>query len=108
VRIAAWPLSRRGRVLGLAEKALRGLARLSGDASLALGREQLVPLRLITDQLGSGYPHATPAGQSARRAFAEAGYAILDDTYTAKAAAHVLRSGSGPVLLWCTKSSAAL
>lgn len=108
VRIAAWPLSRRGRVLGLAEKALAGVARLSGDASLALGREELVPLRLITDQLGAGYPHATPAGRAARQAFAEAGFPILDDTYTAKAAAHVLRDGkgAGPVLFWCTKSSA--
>lgn len=109
VRIAAWPLSRRGRVLGLAKKALAGVARLCGDPSLALEREQLVPLRLITDQLGAGYPHPTAAGLSARRAFAEAGYGILDDTYSGKAAAHVLRAGAdeGPVLFWCTKSSAA-
>lgn len=110
VRIAAWPLSRRGRVLGLAQKALAGVARLSGDASLALPREQLVPLELVTDQLGAGYPHATRDGRAARRAFADAGYAILDDTYAAKAAAHVLRReagvSAGPVLFWCTKSSA--
>jgi 1-aminocyclopropane-1-carboxylate deaminase/D-cysteine desulfhydrase-like pyridoxal-dependent ACC family enzyme len=109
VRIAAWPLSRRGRVLGLAERALAGVARLSGDASLALERQQLVPLSLVTDQLGAGYPHATSAGNAARRAFADAGYAILDDTYAAKAAAHLLRreaaTSAGPVLFWCTKSS---
>jgi 1-aminocyclopropane-1-carboxylate deaminase/D-cysteine desulfhydrase-like pyridoxal-dependent ACC family enzyme len=110
VRIAAWPLSRRGRVLGLAERALAGVARLSGDASLALGRQQLGPLRLVTDQLGAGYPNATSDGNAARRAFAAAGYPILDDTYTAKAAAHLLRreaaASAGPVLFWCTKSSA--
>jgi 1-aminocyclopropane-1-carboxylate deaminase/D-cysteine desulfhydrase-like pyridoxal-dependent ACC family enzyme len=109
VRIAAWPLSRLGRVRSLAEQALSAVAQLSGDASLALTRHELVPLRLVTDQLGRGYPHATAAGTLARRAFADAGYPILDDTYSAKAAAHLLRgrgqAGSGPVVFWCTKSS---
>ena len=111
VRIAPWPLSRRGRVLALAEKALAGVASLTGDAALGLTRAELVPLELVTDQLGSGYPQPTPAGVSARLAFASAGFPILDDTYSAKAAAHVLQivgSSPGPVLLWCTKSSAAL
>lgn len=113
VRIAAWPLSRRARVLSLVDKTLARLAELSEDGSLALGKRDLAPLELVTDQLGEGYPHPTERGTSARRLFARAGFAVLDDTYSAKAAAHVLalaHSGSerGPVLFWCTKSSAAL
>jgi 1-aminocyclopropane-1-carboxylate deaminase/D-cysteine desulfhydrase-like pyridoxal-dependent ACC family enzyme len=108
VRIAAFPLSRRGRVLSLAAAALARLAALTADASLALRKSELLPLTLITDQLGPGYPHATPQGTRAREAFARAGYPILDETYSAKAAAHVLATvgGAGPVVLWCTKSSA--
>lgn len=111
VRIAAWPLSRRGRVLGLARRVLSRVAELTGDASAALGKRELLPLSLVTDQLGRGYPFATPAGTHARRAFADAGFPILDDTYSAKAAAHLLTlaaAGRGPLLFWCTKSSAAL
>ncbi|MDF3066114.1 MAG: 1-aminocyclopropane-carboxylate deaminase [Polyangiaceae bacterium] len=108
VRIAAWPLSRRGRVLSLATTSLSWLSRLTGEPRLALPKGDLLPLELVTDQLGVGYPHATPEGSRARHVFADAGYPILDDTYSAKAAAHVLATaqGAGPVLLWCTKSSA--
>lgn len=109
VRIAAWPLSRRGRVLGLARRALQRVAELSGDASSALSASELLPLTLVTDQLGRGYPFATEAGTRARNAFADAGFPILDDTYSAKAAAHLLElAGPAPLLFWCTKSSAAL
>lgn len=108
VRIAAYPLSRRGRVLSLARAALAHLAELTGMPSLALSPRALLPLQLVTEQLGRGYPHATLAGSRARETFARAGYSIFDDTYSAKAAAHVLATaaGAGPVLLWCTKSSA--
>jgi D-cysteine desulfhydrase len=111
VRIAAWPLSRRGRVLSLAVKALAHLAELCGDPALALDKRELLPISVITDQLGRGYPHPTSAGSTARVAFANAGFAILDDTYSAKAAAHLLASAAsqtGPVLFWSTKSSAPL
>ena len=111
VRIAAWPLSRRGRVLSLAVKALARLAKLTDDASLGLGKRELLPISVVTDQLGRGYPYPTPAGAAARAAFADAGFPILDDTYSAKAAAHLLAStapGAGPTLFWCTKSSAPL
>ncbi|HEY6078911.1 MAG TPA: pyridoxal-phosphate dependent enzyme [Polyangiaceae bacterium] len=112
VRIAAWPLSRRARVLALAERALGRLAELAQDGSLALSRAELAPVTLVTGQLGPGYPHPTPAGTQASELFARAGLAILDGTYSAKAAAHaleLLRSAKrGPVLLWCTKSSAPL
>jgi D-cysteine desulfhydrase len=111
VRIAAWPLSRRGRVLSLARRALSRLAELVGDARLGLGSGELLPLTLVTDQLGRGYPFGTPAGAAARAAFAAAGLPILDETYSAKAAAHALLPAvlrRGPVLFWCTKSSAPL
>lgn len=111
VRIAAWPLSRRGRVLSLAVKALARVAELVGEASLGLGKRELLPVSVVTDQLGRGYPYPTAAGTAARAAFVRAGFPILDDTYSAKAAAHVLASaaeGTGPVLFWCTKSSAPL
>jgi hypothetical protein len=87
------------------------LSELCGDASLQLSRSELLPVTLVTDQLGAGYPHPTPQGLAARTAFERAGYPILDGTYSAKAAAHVLQSlpqASGPVLFWCTKSSAPL
>lgn len=111
VRIAAWPLSRRGRVLSLAQRALSRVAELLGDARLELGSSELLQLTLVTDQLGRGYPFGTPAGAAARAAFAGAGLAILDETYSAKAAAHALLPevlGRGPVLFWCTKSSVRL
>ena len=111
VRIAAWPLSRRGRVLSLAQRLLGRLGQICGDASLELQRRELLPVTLVTDQLGTGYPYPTAQGAAARAVFARAGYPILDDTYSAKAAAHVLESlagDHGPVLFWCTKSSAAL
>ncbi len=111
VRIAPWPLSRRGRVLGLAERALAYLASARGGLGPALSRRDLPELLLVTDQLGSGYPHPTPAALRAQRAFAEAGYPILDGTYAGKAAAHLFAPGTlarGPVLFWATKSSAPL
>jgi D-cysteine desulfhydrase len=113
VRIAPWPLSRRARVLSLAEKTLASLARLTGNPALALPRRELAALELITDQLGRGYPHPTEQGAAARLLFARADAAVLDDTYSAKAAAHALelaRGGrsNGPLLFWCTKSSAPL
>jgi 1-aminocyclopropane-1-carboxylate deaminase/D-cysteine desulfhydrase-like pyridoxal-dependent ACC family enzyme len=111
VRVAAWPLSRRARVVSLAVKALTRLAELTGDASLQLGRRELLPITVATDQLGRGYPYPTPAAAAAQSAFAAAGFAILDGTYAGKAAAHLLATVArdrGPVLLWCTKSSVPL
>ncbi len=108
VRIAPFPLSRRGRVLSLCQRALARLAALNGRPELALSKRELLGFEVVTDQLGAGYAEPTPAGRAAREAFAQAGYALLDDTYTAKAAAHVLATpprDRGPTLFWCTKSS---
>jgi 1-aminocyclopropane-1-carboxylate deaminase/D-cysteine desulfhydrase-like pyridoxal-dependent ACC family enzyme len=111
VRIAAWPLSRQKRVLSLAQRALVHLDELEPGRALALTPGELAQVSLVTEQLGAGYPHATPAGIAARSLFEQAGLPILDDTYSAKAAAHALelarRGERGPVLLWCTKSSSA-
>jgi 1-aminocyclopropane-1-carboxylate deaminase/D-cysteine desulfhydrase-like pyridoxal-dependent ACC family enzyme len=111
VRIAAWPLSRRARVLKLAGQALARVAELTGKAEYGLGKHELLPVSIVTDQLGPGYGRPTPAASAARAVFAAAGWALLDDTYTAKAAAHVLSTNEvadGPSVLWCTKSSAPL
>ncbi|HKY38111.1 MAG TPA: pyridoxal-phosphate dependent enzyme [Polyangiaceae bacterium] len=112
VRIAAWPLSRRARVLALSRKVLAFVAEMCGSASLGLAESELFPLTVVTDQLGAGYPHPSPAGTRARQVFEQAGVPILDGTYSAKAAAHALRlleqPSTGPVLFWCTKSSAPL
>jgi 1-aminocyclopropane-1-carboxylate deaminase/D-cysteine desulfhydrase-like pyridoxal-dependent ACC family enzyme len=53
-----------------------GLAVVPGRASL----------RIVKDQLGGGYGHATPAGVRARQLMSRAGL-VLDATYGAKAAA---------------------
>jgi len=109
VRIAAFPLSRRGRVLSLSLSATARLAELAGDARLQLTKHELLPLSIVTDQLGAGYPEPTREGAAAQAAFTQAGYPILDGTYSAKAAAHVFAEPApGPVLFWCTKSSAPL
>jgi D-cysteine desulfhydrase len=113
VRIAPWPLSRHKRVVSLALKTLAKLEELTRGAVPEVEARELARLEIVTSQLGAGYPHATPQGISARHAFARAGFPLLDDTYSAKAAAHVielLRSSRapGPILFWCTKSSVSL
>lgn len=49
----------------------------------------LVPLRVIHDQIGRGYGHATDAGLAAMERAAEVGL-MLEPTYTAKAMAALL------------------
>jgi D-cysteine desulfhydrase len=64
---------------------------------------QLIELR--HDQIGSGYGHATEAGERATRLFGDAGLQ-LDASYTAKAAAGLLDDRApGLPLLWHTLSS---
>lgn len=113
VRVAAWPLSRRARVISLAVSLLDHVACLTAEPSFRAGRAELGNASVITNQLGAGYPYATPAATEARLLFAEEGWPILDDTYSGKAAAHLLESlrshkNAGPVLFWSTKSSAPL
>ena len=65
-------------------------------------------LYIVNDELGGGYGFPTPAGEKARELFALDGI-VLDPTYTAKAAAglirHARREGRGKRLLfWHTLS----
>jgi D-cysteine desulfhydrase len=113
VRIAAWPLSRRRRVLGLAQSAIAHLASQSGEPRLHAAAQELGErFEVVGDELGDGYPHATPRSLAACARFASAGLPILDGTYSGKAAAHLLGRepprAAGPVLFWCTKSSVEL
>jgi D-cysteine desulfhydrase len=81
---------------------LRSLVARPPAASAAL---RLVELR--HDQFGTGYGHATAAGESATAIFAEAGLQ-LDQTYTAKAAADLLSTaaaGDELPLFWHTLSA---
>jgi 1-aminocyclopropane-1-carboxylate deaminase/D-cysteine desulfhydrase-like pyridoxal-dependent ACC family enzyme len=97
----------RGLITLAAWRALRNLA--VGASALQLGRQ----LEIVSDQLGSGYGHATPASERAAEVARELGL-YLDPTYTAKAFAHVLALGKSQfrsrssTLYWHTLSSATL
>ena len=113
VRIAAWPLSRRSRVQSLAAGVLAHLASLQQKPRFRAQDVDLTRLRIVADQLGAGYPHPTPASVQARLLFSREGWPILDETYSGKAAAHLVNmlqsaNAEGPTLFWCTKSSAPL
>jgi len=76
------------RVLSLARRSVRLLRRCGLE-----GGVDLAPLLLITDQLGSGYGHPTPAAMRMQELMAAAGIR-LDLTYSAKAAAALSGLGS--------------
>jgi 1-aminocyclopropane-1-carboxylate deaminase/D-cysteine desulfhydrase-like pyridoxal-dependent ACC family enzyme len=82
------------------------VARLHAGGATA--PEPAAALRLVElrhDQIGTGYGHATPAGEQALQSFAAAGLR-LDTTYTAKAAAGLLDSArAGVPLFWHTLSA---
>jgi D-cysteine desulfhydrase len=83
------------------------IARLSAGGAAGLpdadAATRLVELR--HDQIGTGYGHATPAGDRAQALFQDAGL-HLDATYTAKAAAGLLASPSDDMpLFWHTLSA---
>lgn len=71
------------------------------------GASLLPPVQVEIDRrfLGAGYGHPTPAGRSARGRLADHGI-VLEDVYTAKAAAALLadatQGGMHRVLLWNT------
>jgi len=67
-------------------------------------------VRVVHDQIGRGYGHATDEGRRATELFAEDGI-VLDPTYTAKAAAGLLAlaraaAQNSRLLFWHTLSSA--
>ena len=113
VRVTPWPVTSRYRIIGLAVRTSRLLARLAGDARLELSRRELDPLLTIDGgQLGSGYGHPTRAGLGAIELFRDSGGPELDTTYSAKSAAALIdrvRAGEpGPLLYWATKSTGPL
>jgi 1-aminocyclopropane-1-carboxylate deaminase/D-cysteine desulfhydrase-like pyridoxal-dependent ACC family enzyme len=112
VRITPWPVTSRLRILGLAVRASRRLAQLSGEnltlSSAELGKYLTVDGR----ELGPGYGFATSSGLAASQLLARCQGLSVDLTYSAKAAAAFVRAArekcEGPLLFWATKSSAPL
>ena len=112
VRVTPWPITSRFRIVGLARRTSRLLARLLADPGLESTSAALhAQLQVEPDFLGEGYGIPTEAGYRAMRRFGELGLPAPDTTYSAKAAAAFLelwRDASEPILFWSTKSSAAL
>jgi len=113
VRVTPWPVTSTLRIVGLATRTSRLLARLVGDATVALTMAELRQhLHLETRFIGSGYGFATDDGKEAARIWSQCAGHGLETTYSGKAAAAVLamlKDGHrGPILYWSTKSSAPL
>jgi hypothetical protein len=112
VRVTPWPITSRFRILGLAVRTAELLRRATGDARLALRREELSrQLRVDGRFLGAGYGRPSAAGRNAQRLFAELGPVALDTTYSAKAAAALpswAAREAGPIVFWSTKSTVPL
>lgn len=113
VRVTPWPVTSRFRVLGLADRAGRLLARLAGVPSLALSRAELGRgFSLDGAELGPGYGKPSAGGLAAIAAFRAGGLFELDTTYSSKAAAAFLagarRHPGEPLLFWSTKSTCPL
>lgn len=110
VRVTPWPVTADFRIVGLAARTAALIESLGGPpapSTAALAAR----LRTSGDFLGRGYGHATALGDAASEAFAAIGGPRLDSTYSAKAAAYLLRvmhELDGPLLFWATKSSAPL
>jgi 1-aminocyclopropane-1-carboxylate deaminase/D-cysteine desulfhydrase-like pyridoxal-dependent ACC family enzyme len=110
VRVTPWPVTADFRITGLAARTAELIASLGGPKAPS---ERDLQLRLRTSGafLGRGYGVATAPGDEATALFAATGNPKLDSTYSAKAAAYLLRSLpelDGPILFWSTKSSAPL
>jgi D-cysteine desulfhydrase len=111
VRVTPWPVTAKFRIVGLAVRTARLLARLTGDASLAFPRRALAEALDVDGRfLGPGYGEPTASGREAIAAFAA--ILALDTTYTGKTAAALLAraraGGEGPLLFWSTKPPAPL
>ena len=111
VRITPWPVTAPRRIIALAARTGRLLARLTGDADVALPRAALRPHLTVDGRyLGAGYGEATPTGLDAIACFA-AHPLPLDTTYSGKSGAALLdlaRHSDERLLFWATKSSAPL
>jgi len=86
---------------------LAGAAALLEEAGVATGDAAAraeASVRILDDQVGTGYGHETAAGLAATEQFAELGI-MLDPTYTAKAAAAVRAASDSRPLFWHTLSA---
>jgi D-cysteine desulfhydrase len=111
VRATPWPVTSRLRTADLARRTLVRVEQLGGPR-VAIGLGELLA-RLVIDgrELGKGYGHATPRSDAAMGAMTALAGPRLDGVYSAKAAAALLRlhrAGTGPLVLWATKSTATL
>jgi D-cysteine desulfhydrase len=108
IQVAPRPLANAKASLGMARKALRLMRGL--DTSVPEVELKLIDFPVDGGQYGSGYGHATGAGQGAITLMGEREMIYLDPTYTAKTFAAIIehfRTGQvqGPVLFWNTLNS---
>jgi D-cysteine desulfhydrase len=113
VRVTPWPVTAHFRIVGLAARASRLLARLASDPRLEIERRVLGSRLRVDDRfLGRGYGHPTESGRRALELFRASERLLLDTTYSAKSAAAFLAAAlsgaEGPTLFWSTKSTAPL
>jgi D-cysteine desulfhydrase len=111
VRVTPWPVTSRVRTAELARRTLARVERLGGPP-VAIGLSELIG-RLVIDgrELGPGYGRGTPRCAAAMRVIRGPRCPRLDEVYSGKAAAALLRlhrAGAGPLVFWATKSTAVL
>lgn len=117
VRVTPWPVTAAWRIARLAAATAEHLAGLFAKAGLAVPAfarkpgDFLARLEVVGDELGPGYGEPTIAGWSALAELSHVGLR-LDTTYSAKAAAHLLRrlgrGDDGTLVFWATKSAVPL
>ncbi len=119
VRVTPWPVTSAQRIAGLAAKTADHLTKLFTQAGLTAprfpssARDFEARLDVIGDELGPGYGEPTLSGWAALSEFAHLGLR-LDSTYSAKAAALLLRRlllrmhDGAATVFWATKSAAPL
>lgn len=110
VRVTPWPVTGRFRILSLAERTSRYLAKLSQEPSVALtGGELSDQFSVDGAQLGKGYGRPSAAGAETLGLFQARHDLLLDTTYSAKAAAGFVALARarlpGPLLFWSTKTT---
>lgn len=107
VRVTPWPVTARSQVLRLARATGRHLTRVGGPS---VAPEPAL-LTLNVKHFGWGYARVTGPALAAERHFREVAAPPLDTTYSGKSGAALLELKDelkGPILFWCTKSSAPL
>lgn len=107
VRVTPWPVTARGMVLKLARATAMYLRKIGGP------EVKVDPKMLVLNKrhFGWGYARITRGGLAAAKRFSELTAPPLDTTYAAKSGAALLElaeNTDGPILFWCTKSSAPL